>query len=217
MKKFLHIEENFLDPSFCQPFIDLYGIDKEDRPIDAVTHSDPTETLTYIPNQPFDKNYGARYLGGNVDPINMESVMGFGSSHHDTDSRNPKKNPQLVNIGGTIHRTDKLFANVINDVTTLCKSFENDIALDYVGVVRWPIGTFMKPHVDDNNVHREDVFAAMLYLNDDFKGGATVFEEMEVKPETGKLVIFTNGELLHYVSKVEEAERFVLSFWYSRP
>ena len=206
MKKFLHVEENFLDPSFCQPFIDLYGIDKEDRPIDAVTHSDPNETLTYIPNQPFDKNYGARYLGGNVDPINMDSVMGFGSSHHDNDTRNPKNNPQLVNIGGTIHRTDKLFANIIND-----------IALDYVGVVRWPIGTFMKPHVDDNNVHREDVFAAMLYLNHDFKGGSTVFEEMEVKPKAGKLVIFTNGELLHYVSKVEEAERFVLSFWYSRP
>ena len=208
MKPFLYVKENFLDPSLCQPFIDLYDLNKEDRPIDAVTHSDPNETLTYIPNQPFDKNYGAKYLGGNVDPINM---------NFDSDSRNPKKNPKWVNIEGSLHRTDKLFGSVINNVTTLCKSFENDIDLDYVGVVRWPIGTFMKPHKDDNNIHREDVFAAMLYLNDDFKGGATVFEEMEVKPETGKLVIFTNGELLHYVSKVEEAERFVLSFWYSRP
>ena len=208
MKPFLYVKENFLDPSLCQPFIDLYDLNKEDRPIDAVTHSDPNETLTYIPNQPFDKNYGAKYLGGNVDPINM---------NFDSDSRNPKKNPKWVNIEGSLHRTDKLFGSVINNVTTLCKSFENDIDLDYVGVVRWPIGTFMKPHKDDNNIHREDVFAAMLYLNDDFKGGATVFEEMEVKPETGKLVIFTNGELLHYVSKVEEAERSVLSFWYSRP
>ena len=208
MKPFLYVKENFLDPSLCQPFIDLYDLNKEDRPIDAVTHSDPNETLTYIPNQPFDKNYGAKYLGGNVDPINM---------NFDSDSRNPKKNPKWVNIEGSLHRTDKLFGSVINNVTTLCKSLENDIDLDYVGVVRWPIGTFMKPHKDDNNIHREDVFAAMLYLNDDFKGGATVFEEMEVKPETGKLVIFTNGELLHYVSKVEEAERFVLSFWYSRP
>ena len=86
-----------------------------------------------------------------------------------------------------------------------------------MGVVRWPIGTYMKPHVDDNNVHKPDVFAAMLYLNDDFEGGSTMFEDIEVKPESGKLVIFSNSQHLHYVSKVDKSERFVLSFWYSRP
>ena len=30
----------------------------------------------------------------------------------------------------------------------------------------------MKPHFDKNDVHGEDVFAAMLYLNDDFEGGS---------------------------------------------
>ena len=50
----------------------------------------------------------------------------------------------------------------------------------------------MKPHFDDNNVHNPDVFAAMLYLNDDFSGGHTIFEELEVKPKTGKLIIFSN-------------------------
>ena len=106
---------------------------------------------------------------------------------------------------------------VVDKVTNLCKTFDDRVIVDYAGVVRWPVGTFMKPHVDDNNVHRPDVFAAMLYLNDDFKGGSTVFEDIEVKPEKGKLVIFSNSQHLHYVSKVEEAERFVLSFWYSRP
>ena len=155
MKKLIYIQEKFLDSSLCKPFIDLFDIKKEDRSLDAVTHSDPNETLTYIPNQPFDKNYGAKYLGGNVDPIDMNST------------------------------TDELFGGVINNVTNLCKTFEDEIVLDYVGVVRWPIGTFMKPHVDDNNVHKPDVFAAMLYLNDDFKGGSTMFEDMEVKPEAG--------------------------------
>ena len=58
------------------------------------------------------------------------------------------------------------------------------------GVVRWPVGTFMKPHVDDNNVHNPDVFAAMLYLNDDFVGGHTLFEQYDIKPEVGKLIVF---------------------------
>ena len=85
-----------------------------------------------------------------------------------------------------------------------------------MGVVRWPVGTFMKPHVDDNNIHNPDVFAAMLYLNDDFGGGHTLFEQYDIKPEVGKLIVFSNSQLLHYVSKVEDSERFVLSFWYKR-
>ena len=175
MKKLIYIEENFISSIQCQPFIDLFDIKKEDRSLDAVTHSDPN------------KNYGARYLGGNVDPVDMNST------------------------------TDELFHGVINNVTNRCKTFDDEIVLDYVGVVRWPVGCFMKPHVDDNNVHKPDVFAAMLYLNNDFNGGSTMFEDIEVKPEKGKLIIFSNSQHLHYVSKVERAERFVLSFWYSRP
>ena len=191
MKKLIYVEDNFLDSSLCKPFIDLYDINKEDRSLDAVTHSDPNESLTFQPKFEFDQNYGPKYLGGNVDPIGLNSTIAY--------------------------RNEELFNRVINNVTNRCKTFESEIVLDYVGVVRWPIGTFMKPHVDDNNVHRPDVFAAMLYLNDDFKGGSTVFEDIEIKPEKGKLVIFSNSQHLHYVSKVEEAERFVLSFWYSRP
>ena len=187
MKKLIYIQDNFLDPSLCKPFIDLFSVKKEDRSLDVVTHSDPNETLTYMPEFKFDKNYGAKYLGGNVDPITLNMT------------------------------DDELFSNVINSVTDLCKIFESEIVLDYVGVVRWPIGTYMKPHVDDNNVHKPDVFAAMLYLNDDFEGGSTMFEDIEVKPESGKLVIFSNSQHLHYVSKVDKSERFVLSFWYSRP
>ena len=187
MKKLIYIQDNFLDSTLCQPFIDLFSVKKEDRSLDAVTHSDPNETLTYMPEFKFDKNYGAKYLGGNVDPITLNMT------------------------------DDELFSNVINSVTDLCKTFESEIVLDYVGVVRWPIGTFMKPHVDDNNVHKPDVFAAMLYLNDDFEGGSTMFEDIEVKPERGKLVIFSNSQHLHYVSKVDKSERYVLSFWYKYP
>ena len=86
-----------------------------------------------------------------------------------------------------------------------------------MGVVRWPVGTFMKPHFDKNDVHGEDVFAAMLYLNDDFEGGSTVFEHMDVKPEAGKLIVFSNSKYLHHVSKVDRSERYVLSFWYKYP
>ncbi len=127
------------------------------------------------------------------------------------------KNQGARYLGGNVDSiVPSLEDNVIHRVNTLCKSFDSEIELDYVGVVRWPVGTFMKPHVDDNNVHNPDVFAAMLYLNDDFTGGHTLFEQYDIKPEVGKLVVFSNSQLLHYVSQVEDSERFVLSFWYKR-
>ena len=89
--------------------------------------------------------------------------------------------------------------------------------MDYAGIIRWPVGTFMKPHTDPSRPdQKEDLFAAVLYLNDDFSGGYTAFEEYEIKPEVGKLLVFSNTLYLHHVTKVESAERFVLSVWYNQ-
>ena len=102
----------------------------------------------------------------------------------------------------------------LDDSTTqgaevLAAAIENN-----VGIVRWPTGTFMKPHFDSNNVHTPNKVAAMLYLNNDFEGGNLIFEDRVVKPEPGKLIIFENTKNLHYVDKVEDSERYALSFWY---
>ena len=108
------------------------------------------------------------------------------------------------------------FRQVVDKVTTVCKSFDERANLDYVGVARWPVGTFKDSHYDDSA--RDDIFdifAAMIYLNDDFNGGHTGFENFEVVPKTGQLCIFSNSQFKHHVTKVKDAERFVLSFWYN--
>ena len=107
--------------------------------------------------------------------------------------------------------------NVVDKVTNLCKTFDDRVVIDYAGVVRWPVGTFMKPHIDPHRPNQEpDLFAAVLYLNDDFTGGYTGFDEYEVKPETGKLLLFSNSLYKHYVTKIGGAERFALSVWYNQ-
>ena len=107
--------------------------------------------------------------------------------------------------------------SVVERVTNLCKTFDDRVVIDYAGVVRWPVGTFMKPHIDPHRPNQEpDLFAAVLYLNDDFTGGYTGFEEYEVKPETGKLLLFSNSVYKHHVTEVEGLERFALSIWYNR-
>ena len=107
--------------------------------------------------------------------------------------------------------------SVVERVTNLCKTFDDRVVIDYAGVVRWPVGTFMKPHIDPHRPNQEpDLFAAVLYLNDDFTGGYTGFEEYEVKPEVGKLLLFSNSIYKHHVTKIEGVERFALSIWYNR-
>ena len=88
------------------------------------------------------------------------------------------------------------FRQVVDKVTTVCKSLDDRANLDYVGVARWPVGTFKNPHYDDSS--RDDVFdifAAMIYLNDDFNGGHTGFENFEIVPKTGQLCIFSNSTI----------------------
>ena len=107
--------------------------------------------------------------------------------------------------------------SVVERVTNLCKTFDDRVVIDYAGVVRWPVGTFMKPHIDPHRPNQEpDLFAAVLYLNDDFTGGYTGFEEYEVKPEVGKLLLFSNSIYKHHVTKIEGVERFALSIWHNR-
>ena len=191
MKKILYIQDNFLNSYLCQSFIDLH--EKEnDTFLEAVTHSNENESLSYGPDIPEDDgNYGAEYLGGNVDPIQLNITK------------------------------DKLFVSVINKVTNLCKIFDNNIRLDYCGVIKWPTGTYMKPHYDKSEMYGSNVFAAFLYLNDDFVGGHTQFDTIDnevwfdVRPKKGKLLVFSNRQYLHHVSMVESGTRYLLSFWFN--
>ena len=97
----------------------------------------------------------------------------------------------LTTLDGIYFESQK--NNAVDKVTNVCKTFDSRVIIDYAGVVRWPSGTFMRPHIDPHRPNQEpDLFAAVLYLNDDFDGGHTCFNECEIKPETGKLLIHTH-------------------------
>ena len=141
MKKLLYIEEDFLDPSLCQSFIDLSKANKKEMPYGNKSRGGDT----YLTTVEW-KDHTAVYLGGDVD--------------------------------STVPSLDD---EIVMKVNSICKSFDSSVNLDYVGVVRWPVGTFMKPHIYPDRPDLEpDLFAAVLYLNDDYSGGYTGFEDCEV-------------------------------------
>ena len=78
----------------------------------------------------------------------------------------------LTTLDGIYFESQK--NNAVDKVTNVCKTFDPRVVIDYAGVVRWPSGTFMRPHIDPHRPNQEpDLFAAVLYLNDDFDGGHT--------------------------------------------
>lgn len=114
-----------------------------------------------------------------------------------------------------LESNDICVENIHKRVIELCNALsDTQIKLDNCEIVRWPSGSFQEPHYDG-----DDVFAVVIYLNDDFGGGRTVFKfdtDIKVKPETGKCLIFSNSKYLHWVEEVEKSDRYTLAYWFVR-
>jgi hypothetical protein len=76
-------------------------------------------------------------------------------------------------------------------------------------VVFWPVGEF---HIKHNDTKYYD-FTTITYLNENYEGGRTIVEDVEIIPKTGKLLEFESNKL-HMVTKLISGERFVLLCWY---
>ena len=200
MKKLIYIEENFITPEECQQLID-YTNDALGGVVTAVGHdSDYIPPDSSIANpQEDDYDYAAHYarLDEKLDDANYQGHADFVD---------------------TKEETVDFYTTVVKKVTRICKLFDDRANPDYVGIIKWSPGTYMKPHYDssakdDQGIY--DLFAALLYLNDDFEGGYTGFKEFEVQPKAGKLLIFSNSQHKHHVTRVVGADRYALSFWYN--
>ena len=84
-----------------------------------------------------------------------------------------------------------------------------DTKINCVQIVFWPVGESHDWH--DDTIYYD--ITTITYLNEDFEGGRTIVEDVEIKPETGKYVEF-NSNKKHMVSKLISGERFVLLCWY---
>ncbi len=82
--------------------------------------------------------------------------------------------------------------------------------IDNMEINRWPSGTEQKPHYDKN-----DKFAFVVFLNEDFSGGETVVDDIILRPKIGRLILFNNGitGFKHQVKKIEGV-RYTLIGWF---
>ena len=102
--------------------------------------------------------------------------------------------------------------NFLSDkLTKVSKEFNAEI--DWMQIVKWPIGSYQDLHFD--NASEKTVLSSITYLNDNFKGGQTYFEEDTMfKPKKGRGLFFDGKYYKHGVTKVEDEIRYVIATWY---
>jgi hypothetical protein len=100
---------------------------------------------------------------------------------------------------------EELFVNIIK------KFKKDDIKINNLEIVFWPVGESHDWH--DDTIYYD--ITTITYLNEDYEGGRTIVEDVEIKPETGKYVEF-NSNKKHMVTELISGERFVLLCWYKK-
>jgi len=81
-------------------------------------------------------------------------------------------------------------------------------------LVMWSPGMEQRLHRD---VSRETTrYSAIIYLNDAFQGGETVFPGVGLlKPVTGAMVAFEGVTREHGVAKVRGGTRYTMAMWFT--
>lgn len=102
---------------------------------------------------------------------------------------------------------------------------EESLFVDYSALVEWSPGSGMTIHADNcyddgqpNLVHWRS-YSGVIYLNDDFTGGETIFPNHGpyfARPKKGKLVIYPAGlDYSHAISTVV-GTRYVMPIWFTK-
>jgi hypothetical protein len=103
------------------------------------------------------------------------------------------------------------FKNIETKLNELVKSYNSE--LDYLQIVNWPENSFQDLHVD--GAHSITSITSITYLNDDFVGGHTYFEDgTTIKPIKNRTLIFEGKLYRHGVSKIIKNNRYTLAAWY---
>jgi prolyl 4-hydroxylase len=73
-------------------------------------------------------------------------------------------------------------------------------------------GERFKKHIDGSYIRNEEeasYFTLMIYLNDDFEGGETVFQDHNIQPKKGMALVFYHG-MKHSGEEIKAGIKYVL-------
>ena len=87
--------------------------------------------------------------------------------------------------------------------------------LDYSQIVKWPVGSKQDLHFD--KAEKETLFSSIVYLNENFEGGQTYYEDgTSIQPILGRSLFFNGVYYKHGVKEVKKNIRYVIATWYQK-
>jgi len=86
--------------------------------------------------------------------------------------------------------------------------------IEWFELVKWPKGAKHDYHIDISS--SKTIFSSIIYLNDNFLGGETVFEDFTITPKQGRLLFFDGINNYHGVKEVISDIRYVVAAWFER-
>lgn len=112
------------------------------------------------------------------------------------------------------------FADISEKIKSMVEIY-NENPLDYEGyeihILRYEVGDFFAPHLDNNSERLGRVFSTstLLRKTDDLVGGDLVVgpQNVPIKQEVGDTVLFRSGTR-HGVTRVEKGTRWTLVVWF---
>lgn len=91
----------------------------------------------------------------------------------------------------------------------------NNSVIDWIQIVKWEKNSYQDLHFDKTS--ENTTLSSICYLNDDYEGGQTYFENDTIfKPKQGRVIFFDGNYYHHGVKKIEKGTRYTLAAWYMK-
>ena len=161
----------------------------------------------------------------------IDTILSFAKTKQTWEDSGPFWNNRTLNLEFLFNSEDHEIAIIINNIRkkikeTIQTEYGNgkEVYADLIQLVRWFPGMEQHPHADDmKNIEDSDEwfhhrdFGAILYLNNDYEGGITVYPEYElgIVPKPGMLAVHPgDSDHIHGVTRIENSNRYTIaSFW----
>lgn len=120
----------------------------------------------------------------------------------------PHRDTFGINLKGEILETVKKYLEPVSI------SLNNSV-IDWSHLMFWPKHSFQNLHKDFTEA--DTTLTSITYLNDNFLGGITYFNDgTQFVPVQGRSVFFDGQYFNHGVSAVSQGERYVIATWYKK-
>jgi hypothetical protein len=107
----------------------------------------------------------------------------------------------------------KIFNNLFKKINKHVRN--QNCKIEYTKIVKWTDDCSQSLHLDESS--SDTIYSSIIYLNHDYMGGQTFFEEgMIIRPLTGRGLFFNGMYYKHGVMPVKKGPRYTLATWYER-